>query len=82
MGESFRTQAEMMGGDAHSEFDEVKRMLKETNPILLSVTFTVSILHSVFEFLAFKNGQYSIKNNFKGKLAFFANLRDRSVLLI
>ncbi|PKY40964.1 cleft lip and palate transmembrane protein [Rhizophagus irregularis] len=55
MGESFRTQAEMMGGDAHSEFDEIKRMLRETNPILLGVTFTVSILHSVFEFLAFKN---------------------------
>jgi hypothetical protein len=58
MGESFRTQAEMMGADAHSEFDEIKRMLRETNPILLGVTFTVSILHSIFEFLAFKNGLY------------------------
>ncbi|CAG8571160.1 14794_t:CDS:10 [Funneliformis caledonium] len=55
MGESFRAQAEMMGGDAHSEFDEIKRMLRETNPILLGVTFTVSLLHSIFEFLAFKN---------------------------
>lgn len=74
MGESFRTQAEMMGGDAHSEFDEIKRMLRETNPILLGVTFTVSILHSVFEFLAFKNGRYFIKTILRGKLAFFASL--------
>ncbi|CAG8699018.1 23462_t:CDS:10 [Dentiscutata erythropus] len=55
MDESFRKQAQMIGGDAHSEFDEIKRMLRETNPILLSVTFIVSLLHSVFEFLAFKN---------------------------
>ncbi|CAG8793357.1 21199_t:CDS:2, partial [Gigaspora rosea] len=55
MDESFRKQAQMIGGDAHSEFDEIKRMLKETNPILLGVTFIVSLLHSVFEFLAFKN---------------------------
>ncbi|CAG8688894.1 35419_t:CDS:10, partial [Racocetra persica] len=55
MDESFRKQAEMIGGDAHSEFDEIKRMLRETNPILLAVTFIVSLLHSVFEFLAFKN---------------------------
>lgn len=31
--------------------------LLETNPYLLGVTIVVSIVHSVFEFLAFKNGR-------------------------
>lgn len=35
--------------------DEMKRMFLETDPILLSVTMLVSILHTVFEVLAFKN---------------------------
>ena len=35
--------------------DEMKRMILETDPILLSVTMIVSILHTVFEMLAFKN---------------------------
>ena len=30
----------------------------ETNPYLLALTFVVSIVHSVFEFLAFKNGKF------------------------
>lgn len=30
-------------------------MFVETDPILLTVTFVVSILHTVFEVLAFKN---------------------------
>ncbi|CAG8490458.1 2965_t:CDS:10 [Paraglomus occultum] len=55
MEESFRIQAGFIGGDAHAEFDEIKRMFSETSPILLGVTMIVSILHSVFEFLAFKN---------------------------
>eukprot|EP01097_Dermamoeba_algensis_P009932 TRINITY_DN7156_c0_g1_i1.p1 TRINITY_DN7156_c0_g1~~TRINITY_DN7156_c0_g1_i1.p1 ORF type:complete len:308 (-),score=56.74 TRINITY_DN7156_c0_g1_i1:17-940(-) len=38
-----------------SESDEIKRMLLETNPYLLAVTFAVTILHSIFDFLAFKN---------------------------
>ena len=58
MEESFRIQAGFLGGDAHAEFDEIKRMFSETSPILLGVTMTVSILHSIFEFLAFKNGQF------------------------
>jgi hypothetical protein len=32
-----------------------KRMLLDTNIYLLAVTFAVSILHMVFDFLAFKN---------------------------
>jgi hypothetical protein len=35
--------------------DEMKRMFLETDPILLAVTMIVSLLHSVFEVLAFKN---------------------------
>lgn len=31
--------------------------LLETNPYLLALTIIVSIVHSVFEFLAFKNGK-------------------------
>jgi len=38
-----------------ADYDEYKRMFIETNLILLSVTFVVSMLHSVFEFMAFKN---------------------------
>jgi len=30
----------------------------DTNPYLLGITIVVSIVHSVFEFLAFKNGEF------------------------
>lgn len=33
--------------------------LLETNPYLLGLTIVVSIVHSVFEFLAFKNGEFN-----------------------
>ena len=29
----------------------------DTNPYLLAVTMVVTLLHTVFEFLAFKNGE-------------------------
>lgn len=32
--------------------------LLETSPYLLALTIIVSIVHSVFEFLAFKNGRH------------------------
>jgi hypothetical protein len=35
--------------------DEMKRMFLETDPILLTVTMIVSLLHTIFEVLAFKN---------------------------
>ncbi|KAG9075276.1 hypothetical protein FRC06_010180 [Ceratobasidium sp. 370] len=38
-----------------AELDEVKRMLTETNPILLITTMIVTLLHGLFEILAFKN---------------------------
>ncbi|CAO3593202.1 unnamed protein product [Absidia cylindrospora] len=44
-----------MGGMSSSETDEIKRMFLETNPVLLAVTISVSLLHSLFEMLAFKN---------------------------
>ena len=38
-----------------SDYDEYKRIWLETDPILFSVTAIVSVLHMLFEFLAFKN---------------------------
>ncbi|KAI9101712.1 cleft lip and palate transmembrane protein 1-domain-containing protein [Phlyctochytrium arcticum] len=52
--ESFKLQHSMMGV-ASTETDEMKRMFMETNPILLGITMVVSMLHSFFDFLAFKN---------------------------
>jgi len=51
---SFQTQSEYGLNDANP--DEFKRMLRDTNPFLLGLTFAVTLLHSVFDFLAFKNG--------------------------
>ena len=36
---------------------QLQQTLMDTNPYLLGLTVFVSILHSVFEFLAFKNGE-------------------------
>jgi hypothetical protein len=51
MDESFKQQK-----SSGSEFDDLKRMFSETSPILIAITFLVSLLHSIFDFLAFKNG--------------------------
>ncbi|KAJ3336251.1 hypothetical protein HDU93_003361 [Gonapodya sp. JEL0774] len=53
MDESLKAQEAMSGGP--SQMDEIKRMLIETNPILLAITMVVTLLHSVFDMLAFKN---------------------------
>lgn len=48
----------MLGSEAlenEDEQDYIKEALLETSPILLGATVIVSIAHSVFEFLAFKN---------------------------
>ena len=51
--------SQTLGGEFFEESDEeqdsLKQALLETNPILLGVTAVVSILHTIFEFLAFKN---------------------------
>ena len=44
----------------HNEFESIKKMLLESNPYLIAITFFVSILHSIFDFLAFKNGNFDI----------------------
>jgi hypothetical protein len=47
---------EMAGQDeGDDEQDTIKQALLETNPYLLGVTVIVSLVHTVFEFLAFKN---------------------------
>ncbi|CAL0319784.1 unnamed protein product [Lupinus luteus] len=43
------------GSMVEGEADELKRVFLEGNPYLLAVTMAVSLLHSVFDFLAFKN---------------------------
>lgn len=46
-----RSYGSMLDGEA----DELKRVFLEGNPYLLGITMVVSMLHSVFDFLAFKN---------------------------
>lgn len=55
MESQMRQQLALTGGVVESEIDEVKRILMETNPYLLGVTLIVSTLHTIFDFLAFKN---------------------------
>ena len=45
------------------ESDELKRVFLEGNPYLLGLTTIVSLLHSVFDMLAFKNDIGFWKNN-------------------
>ncbi|VDK69041.1 unnamed protein product [Onchocerca ochengi] len=51
--------SQMFGGelfeDGDDDQDSIKQALLETSPLLLGLTITVSLLHTVFEFLAFKN---------------------------
>ncbi|CEO95104.1 unnamed protein product (mitochondrion) [Plasmodiophora brassicae] len=53
MDASFKQQESF--GSSAEEVEGVRRMLMETNPVLLVVTFLVSMLHMVFDVLAFKN---------------------------
>ncbi|XP_062549205.1 putative lipid scramblase CLPTM1 [Armigeres subalbatus] len=43
------------GTESDEDQDSLKETLLETNPYLLGITIAVSILHSIFELLAFKN---------------------------
>jgi len=43
------------GMSSSEENDEMRRLLMESNPVLLGVTMVVTCLHTVFDFLAFKN---------------------------
>ncbi|KAI6176510.1 Cleft lip and palate transmembrane protein 1 [Aphelenchoides bicaudatus] len=54
-----------MGGEEEHDGDDqdtIKQALLETNPYLLAVTVLVSLAHTVFEFLAFKNDIQFWKN--------------------
>ena len=55
MEESFNMQKQWGTAD-EGDSDEIKRVLLETNVWLLALTGAVSVLHMVFDFLAFKNG--------------------------
>ena len=44
-----------MGSGSSRESDVFVEMVSSTNPVLLCVTFVVSVLHSIFDVLAFKN---------------------------
>ncbi|KAF8204690.1 cleft lip and palate transmembrane protein 1-domain-containing protein [Pholiota molesta] len=54
MTHGFAEAAKQQGGGS-AEIDEVKRMLIETNPWFLGLTGIVSLLHVLFEMLAFKS---------------------------
>lgn len=60
--QSFQMQLST-GLSQEGESDELKRVLLEGNPVLLAITFVVSLLHTVFDFLAFKNDIGFWKNN-------------------
>jgi len=51
---SWKTQSGL-GLNTAEETDELKRMFLETNPYFLALTGVVTVLHTIFEFLAFKN---------------------------
>ena len=54
MEQSFSMQ-QTWGMSSGSESDEVKRIFLEGNPLFLALTMAVSMLHSVFDMLAFKS---------------------------
>ena len=54
----FNVMGNLMGEDEdEQDQDSIKEAFLETNFYLLVITFVVSILHTIFEFLAFKNGK-------------------------
>ncbi|KAI0700790.1 cleft lip and palate transmembrane protein 1-domain-containing protein [Cytidiella melzeri] len=52
---SFNEAAKQQKSASMGEVDEIKRMLLETNPWFLGLTALVSVLHVLFEFLAFSS---------------------------
>ncbi|KAK0499647.1 cleft lip and palate associated transmembrane protein [Armillaria luteobubalina] len=55
MTQGFKDAEKQQGSTGSAEIDEVKRMLLETNPWFLGLTGLVSVLHVLFEMLAFKS---------------------------
>ncbi|KAK9324097.1 cleft lip and palate transmembrane protein 1-domain-containing protein [Lipomyces orientalis] len=62
MDAGLKQQAQSMGQSGAGELEEVKRVLLETNIWLLGITAAVSLLHMLFEMLAFKNDISHWKN--------------------
>ncbi|VDC07280.1 unnamed protein product [Peniophora sp. CBMAI 1063] len=58
----FDQAAQQQGGASGAELDEIKRVLLETNPWYLGLTGLVSVLHVVFEMLAFTSDVSHWKN--------------------
>ena len=56
--EALRSQSDL--GFAESDIDDVRRLISDTNVYLLAVTMVASVLHLLFEFLAFKSGQWPV----------------------
>lgn len=54
MEHSFSQNAKLFGEDSE-EMLQMRDLFANTNPVLLVVTLIVSVLHMIFEFLAFKN---------------------------
>lgn len=85
MHESFNMQKSMMGA-SDTEVDSLRRALFETNPWLLGVTMIVSLLHSLFDFLAFKNDIqfWKERKNFDGLSlrTILLNIGLQSVILL
>jgi len=62
------------------EQDSLKEAMLDTNPYLLGMTFIVSVVHSIFEFLAFKNGLSEIIQKQTVPELIFKNVCRHSVL--
>lgn len=62
------SQHEGMGTMGRKEIDEIKRIFVETNPWLLGLTMIVSMVHLLFEYLAFSNDVqfWKGRKSFKG----------------
>lgn len=68
-----------------NNMEEIKEMIMETNLYLVITTMIVSFLHSIFEFLAIKNGNtnnlilfkenpYNSQNKYKVKNSFLLSI--------
>ncbi|XP_018576856.1 cleft lip and palate transmembrane protein 1 homolog [Anoplophora glabripennis] len=73
-------------GQSDEEQDTLKETLLDTNPYLLGITVLVSIVHSVFELLAFKNDIqfWNNRNSLEGlsvRSVFFGVFQSLVVLL-
>ncbi|CCU79860.1 putative cleft lip and palate associated transmembrane protein 1 [Blumeria hordei DH14] len=76
----------MPGGGDGSEFEMIKEVILQTNPYLLGTTVIVSILHMIFEMLAFKSdiSHYRNKKNNVGisVRSILGNVFMQSVILL